>query len=87
MVVQEKLTKSFSCVWLAGLGRLAVHAPTGPQIGLPYDLDAYMRYGTSSVANITGPWRLLSSTARTAQPSAVIRSFSIALRPTRAGGI
>tara|TARA_R110002072_G_scaffold297067_1_gene469529 strand:+ start:13248 stop:14795 length:1548 start_codon:yes stop_codon:yes gene_type:complete len=28
-------------------------APTAPQIGQPYSLDAYMRYGTSSVANFS----------------------------------
>ena len=28
-----------------------LHAPTAPQIGLPYDLDVYIRYGTSNVAN------------------------------------
>ena len=28
-----------------------LHAPTAPQIGQPYSLDAYMRYGTSNVAN------------------------------------
>ena len=28
-----------------------LHAPTAPQIGQPYSLDAYMCYGTSNVAN------------------------------------
>lgn len=28
-------------------------APTSPQIGQPYTLDAYMRYGTSTVANFS----------------------------------
>ena len=28
-----------------------LHAPVAPQIGQPYSLDAYMRHGTSNVAN------------------------------------
>mgnify|MGYP003672070191 CR=1 FL=1 len=30
-----------------------LHAPIAPQIGQPYSLDAYMRYGTSNVANFS----------------------------------
>jgi predicted nucleotidyltransferase len=33
-----------------------LHAPTAPQIGQPYTLDAYMRYGTSTVANFALPY-------------------------------
>lgn len=29
-----------------------LHAPSTPQIGQPYSLDAYMRYGTSTAANL-----------------------------------
>ena len=30
-----------------------LHAPIAPQVGQPYSLDAYMRYGTSNVANFS----------------------------------
>ena len=33
-----------------------LHAPTAPQLGQPYSLDAYMCYGTSAIANFALPY-------------------------------